>query len=134
MPEDFDGKILVFYNSNQPNSSIVLNRGDNYGMDPMDGKLQIYDFSRNGDSSIDFGNLNITYLSDYSGEWNSDGYYNYNTGHQISPLSVRSIFTTAFLTLTKMVVLILLIYITLLQIQILCTTISSIQISLISLI
>ena len=100
LPEDFDGKILVFYNSNnQPNSSIALNKGDNYGVDPMGGELQIYDFSYYGDSSIDFGNLDITYSSDYSGEWNSDGYYNYNTGNQISPLSGTFYFYDSLLDL-----------------------------------
>lgn len=102
LPEDFDGKILVFYNSNnQPNSSIVLNKGDNYGVDPIDGELQIYDFSYYGDSSIDFRDLDITYSSDYSGEWNSDGYYNYNTGNQISPLSGTFYFYDSLLDLNQ---------------------------------
>ena len=102
LPDNFDGKILVFYNSNnQPNSSIILNKGDDYDFDPLDGELKIFNFSKSGESSIDFSNLSITYSSDYSGEWNSDGYYNHNTDSLISPLSGTLYFYDSLLDLNQ---------------------------------
>lgn len=102
LPEDFDGKILVFYNSNnQINSTILLNRGDNYAFDPFEGELYISDFSTYGDSSIDFRDLNLSYASNYSGEWNSDGYYNNNIGQQTSPLSGNFYYYDSLLDLNQ---------------------------------
>ena len=102
LPQDFDGKILVFYNSNNtPNSTIVLNKNNNYDVDPLDGELRIHDFSNYGDSSINFSDLEISYLSANSGTWSSNGYYNNNTYANVSPISGYFYFYDSLLDLDQ---------------------------------
>ena len=100
LPMSFDGKILVFYNfNNDLNTALLLN--DNYEFNPIDGELRIDNFSQNGDSTIDWGDLNISYLTRNSGSWNSDGYYNYNSGEYIGPLQGTFYFYDSLLDLNE---------------------------------
>lgn len=100
LPNSFDGKILVFYNFNNDLNTALLLR-DNYEFDPIEGELRLDNFSYNGNSSINWDDLQISYLTRNSGSWNSDGYYNYNSGQNIGPLQGTFYFYDSLLDLNE---------------------------------